>query len=608
MTRLLMSLGLLLLVTTPALAQETFSFQGKLTNPGGTPVTDGSYGIQFQLFDQPTGGSPLWGEAHTITTTEGVFSTVLGAKTTLNLEAFHSTPHLQLIVDGTALSPRTPLTAVPYAMTSYRLDEEALHAGDNVSIRRRTDGSLEIEATGGGGGTGGLTSVSTDGTMEGDGTSSSPLRLADGSVTGAKLANGALVAGQNVTVTRQAGGALEVSATGGGGLSQVASDATLAGDGTAGDPLALNIPLTLTHSGNAAVIAATSGNGNIARFASADQGIYGQNHNGHYGYLGGPSFGAYGEHSNGNFGQLGTSSFGVRGESTSGVGIRGFSASGTGVLGSSDSGFGVRGSSTSGAGIQGSSDSDYGVFGASNSGYGVYGTSASSISVFGEHNNGNIGSLGSTGFGAYGRHQGSNNWGALGTSSYAGYFQGDVHITGTLSKGGGSFKIDHPLDPANKYLAHSFVESPDMMNVYNGNAMLDAAGEAIVELPAYFEALNRDFRYQLTAIGAPGPNLYIAEKISGNTFKIAGGTPGMEVSWLVTGIRQDAWAEQNRIVVEEDKPADEHGFYLNPSVFGQPPERSVMWVKHPEAMRSIQGPPARLEEARRQIKTGREQQ
>jgi hypothetical protein len=79
--------------------------------------------------------------------------------------------------------------------------------------------------------------------------------------------------------------------------------------------------------------------------------------------------------------------------------------------------------------------------------------------------------------------------------------ESDLQVTGNLSKGGGSFKIDHPLDPANKYLYHSFVESPDMMNVYNGNIMTDRRGLAVVILPNYFEALNRDFRYQLTVIG-----------------------------------------------------------------------------------------------------------
>jgi hypothetical protein len=134
-------------------------------------------------------------------------------------------------------------------------------------------------------------------------------------------------------------------------------------------------------------------------------------------------------------------------------------------------------------------------------------------------------------------------------------FWGDVWVNGTLNKRAGSFRIDHPLDPEHKYLSHSFVESPDMMNVYNGNATLDENGRATVDLPDYFEALNRDFRYQLTAVGAPGPNLYIAEGVKQNRFKIAGGRPYASVSWMVTGIRQDPYANEHRIKVEEQKPA-----------------------------------------------------
>jgi hypothetical protein len=131
---------------------------------------------------------------------------------------------------------------------------------------------------------------------------------------------------------------------------------------------------------------------------------------------------------------------------------------------------------------------------------------------------------------------------------------GPMNVNGTLTKTAGSFRIDHPLDPEHKYLSHSFVESPDMMNVYNGNATLDEQGRATVELPVYFEALNRDFRYQLTAIGAPGPNLYIAQGVAQNRFRIAGGRPYASVSWQVTGVRQDAYANEHRIKVEEAKP------------------------------------------------------
>jgi len=153
---------------------------------------------------------------------------------------------------------------------------------------------------------------------------------------------------------------------------------------------------------------------------------------------------------------------------------------------------------------------------------------------------------------------------------------GNAEITGSLSKDSGTFKIDHPLDPENKYLYHSFVESPDMMNVYNGNVILNNDGAANVELPGYFEALNRDFRYQLTAIGAPGPNLYIASKIDDNRFSIAGGTPGTEVSWQVTGIRKDPVAKMHPVIPEVEKPIAERGTYLHPEAYGRDASESLV--------------------------------
>lgn len=164
---------------------------------------------------------------------------------------------------------------------------------------------------------------------------------------------------------------------------------------------------------------------------------------------------------------------------------------------------------------------------------------------------------------------------------HAGLFDGDVEVNGTLTKSNGAFKIDHPLDPANKYLYHSFVESPDMLNIYNGNAILDESGETWVELPEWFEALNRDFRYQLTCIGGYA-QVYVAEEISANRFKIGGGTPGLKVSWQVTGIRKDPYAEAHRVKVEEEKPAEERGFYLHPEVYGKPGEMGVKMVWNAE--------------------------
>jgi hypothetical protein len=246
-------------------------------------------------------------------------------------------------------------------------------------------------------------------------------------------------------------------------------------------------------------------------------------------------------------------------------------------------GYGVRGLSirSGGIGVYGYSDSRFGVGGYSDTDIGLYGRSNSYIGVYGYSN---------SSLGIYGRSR----------TGYAAYLDGRVFIRGPLEKPAGSFKIDHPLDPANKYLSHSFVESPDMKNVYDGVVVLDYKGEAVIDLPDWFGALNKDFRYQLTAIGAPGPNLYIAEEIifsdtttdysssnnnnnnnNGSRFKIAGGTSGMKVSWQVTGIRKDPWANANRIEVEQDKPDKERGYYLHPDVYGQPEEKGISQLLFP---------------------------
>ncbi len=154
-------------------------------------------------------------------------------------------------------------------------------------------------------------------------------------------------------------------------------------------------------------------------------------------------------------------------------------------------------------------------------------------------------------------------------------FNGNVDIIGTLSKSAGTFKIDHPLDPANRYLIHSFVESPDMLNVYNGTVTTDAAGMAVAELPAYFEAANMEFKYQLTIIGKTFARVLVYEEISGNRFVIKTDLPSIKVSWQVTGIRNDAYARKNRVIPEVDKSETEKGKYLTPLLFNQPKEKGI---------------------------------
>jgi hypothetical protein len=113
-----------------------------------------------------------------------------------------------------------------------------------------------------------------------------------------------------------------------------------------------------------------------------------------------------------------------------------------------------------------------------------------------------------------------------------------------------------------------------MMNIYNGNVTLDANGEATVTMPGWFEALNQEYRYQLTTIGGFAP-VYVAQEMQGNSFRIAGGKSGMKVSWQVTGIRHDPWAEEHRIPVEENKSTQDKGKYLYPDAYGKPETMAI---------------------------------
>ena len=143
---------------------------------------------------------------------------------------------------------------------------------------------------------------------------------------------------------------------------------------------------------------------------------------------------------------------------------------------------------------------------------------------------------------------------------------------------------------------HACTEGPEPLNVYSGNIILDVNGETWVDLPSYFQEINKDFRYQLTPIGNPSV-LYIAEEISNNRFKIGGGTPGMKVSWRVEGVRNDLWNRQHKKPVEEEKPALMQGKYLHPELFGQPKELAISPVDGREqTLANTHAEPLKLEQ------------
>ncbi len=120
-----------------------------------------------------------------------------------------------------------------------------------------------------------------------------------------------------------------------------------------------------------------------------------------------------------------------------------------------------------------------------------------------------------------------------------------------------------------------------MMNIYNGNVTTDGEGNSVVTMPDWFEALNQDFRYQLTVIGQFAQAI-VSTKMANHTFSIKTDRPNVEVSWQVTGVRHDAWANAHRIPVEKPKADRDRGLYMHPELFGAPPDKSIAWAHHPQ--------------------------
>jgi hypothetical protein len=295
------------------------------------------------------------------------------------------------------------------------------------------------------------------------------------------------------------------------------------------------------------------GGGDVAVYgrvsSTSGSGVYGKHEDtGNYGFLGGSSQAVFGHNANGNEGYLGGSR-GVYGYAVNHYGVEAKSANQVGLHAEGK----LAGVHAYGAGTSGTV---YGIRGwtADLQGIGVYGFTQDGKAVYGHE----------TGLG------------------FAGYFDGPVWIVDTIYNSASTMIVDNPLAPEDRTLKHAAVVSSDQKTIYDGTVTLDGDGSGWVVLPEWFEALNRDVRYQLTAIGAAAPGLHVAEKLRANRFRIAGGVPGMEVCWQITGTRQDRYATAHPLVVEEDKPEKERGSYLHPTEWGQPEEKGVEWVNHPD--------------------------
>ncbi|OEJ21622.1 hypothetical protein AS594_39540 [Streptomyces agglomeratus] len=122
------------------------------------------------------------------------------------------------------------------------------------------------------------------------------------------------------------------------------------------------------------------------------------------------------------------------------------------------------------------------------------------------------------------------------------------------------------------------MEAPEQLNVYSGTVVTNGEGVAVVELPDYFEALNTDFRYQLTVVGGFA-QVVVSEEVRENRFTIATDNPEVKVSWQVSGVRQDAYARAHPFVVEEEKLEGERGKYLHPEAWGKPKEAGTEYER-----------------------------
>jgi hypothetical protein len=345
-------------------------------------------------------------------------------------------------------------------------------------------------------------------------------------------------------------------------------------EGMSASPVAAGVEGVNGSSGYG-VLGKSSGGTGVLGQSTDHIGVAGESSNG-YGVYGDSAY-AYGVYGVSSYssGVLGSSysDDGVSGYSDSSFGVSGISggSSNFGVYGESGGG-GVEGVGDIGSGVAGSSVSGAGVYGQSTSSFGVHGLTGASYGVYGE--GGNVGVV------AHNTTATGGNFAYLGAGCCAADLYGNVAVHGTFTKTAGSFKIDDPIDPANKYLSHSFVESPDMKNIYDGIAITDDSGIADVTLPDWFSALNKDFRYQLTVIGVFAQAI-IEQEIADNHFRIRTNQPNVKVSWQVTGIRHDPYAEAHRIPVEEDKPAAEKGSYSFPELYGQPAEKGLRAMRYP---------------------------
>lgn len=540
---------------------QTLNYQGLLTDASGSPVADGNYSLTFRIYDAASGGTQLWSETQSsVTVSGGLFRAKLGSITPLTID-FDRAYWLEVQVGAESPQvPRIELTSSPYAFMAADIVPDA------VTSTKIMDGEVKTAD------------------------------IQDDAVTAAKIAPAVvssvdgvsndggdidLVAGANVTITPNDGAnTITIAASGGAGgdITGVSAGQGLTGGGTSGD-VYLDVGAGTGIAVSADAVGLTSsyadGSAHDSRFVNEGQSnsvtsamiVDGTIQPGDMGFSAGDVTAVWageGLNGGGDQGDLTLSvenPFTLYGSASDGVIQADNTSSGSEAwLGCAGGGvYGVAGS-----GPWGYLGGNYGAYGDDGGGcWGSLGTTGAGRGVYGESSSGTWGYLGGQ-RGVYG----------YGAGGQAGYFSGDVYVNGSINKAACSFLIDHPLDPENKLLRHTCVESPEYLVMYRGKARLDSRGEVVVTMPDYFGALADEdgATVTLTPIGRPFQVGY--EWNAGQTGFTAYGDPGRECSWVVYADRDDPVVRELRRAVEEEKgpdnPTCDYGRLLRPSAYGYP--------------------------------------
>jgi len=597
---------LIIFEVVDARSQTTeFTYQGSLTT-SGSPAT-GNYDFEFLLFDAFNGGSQLGSAValNNIAVANGIFSVRLNFGNQFSGASRYLEIRLRPTGQAgmTILTPRQLLTSVPYSVKSLNAESanNATQLNGQAPSFYQNAGNLSV------------------GTLP---TARLPVPL---NLTGSVDSNGTIY-GTN-TNSNGWGVVGNASATSGDTAGVFGQSSSINGRGVEGSATAF---LGATY-GVYGRSSSTNGHGVFGIATGTSGTTYGGYFRSDsilgYGVFGlaaatsGTTYGGYFRNSStagravfGDATATSGSTYGVWGQSESPDG-RGVLGRATATSGSNIGGYFESGS-TSGRGVVGSA---YATTGATYGGYFTTATSSIGIGVYGSATAG----TGDT-YGVWGESRAADGVGVQGValstsgvtygvlgrnlSSGAGFgvfSNGNMGASGTKS-----FRIDHPSDPQNKYLLHYSVESPEVLNTYSGKITLNDAGEAVVELPVYFAAINKDPRYTLSPIGAPMPMLHVAQEVSEAalragektepnqvvptcSFRIAGGVAGAKVSWRVEALRNDRWIRANGMPVEVEKQGSEKNTYQHPELFGQPKERASKSFAPAEApLREKPRPPA----------------